>query len=478
MRMRFPFRKEPDPFAPAAFGDETPVLETIRRRPWWQWALLGVVGVVAALSAFGAYRYYSVQGAIQKDVPGVERREDELEPFNALLVGSDSRGDLTEEEQLDLGAAAVDGERADTIILAHIDPAENRVTMVQFPRDLYVPIAGGGEDKVNAALMGGPDDLVETVKDLTGLTIHQYVQVNIAGFRDLVDAVGGVELCITEPIPFDPQTGIEITADEVGMVHFDGDKALRFVRSRNFTTGDFARIQNQQKFVAAAINKITSSSTLLNPARLNRLAEVAGNNLKTDKHTTILGLRALAGRLRAFDPEHYEAYVVPNLGIGAINGASVVLPDEPAMDLLFEAVADNESPAAADGLPDIEPSSVEVAVYDTPANAGAAAGAAAQLTEATGTRLKEPVAIVTTGTTDARARTKTVVVWDPGRAETEAKAELVAAAIPGAVVREGELDDAVDVAVIVGTGEFVTKELVQLVPIELPEPGDPPAGCR
>ena len=476
--MRFPFRKEPDPFAPAAFGDEPPVVEKIKRRPWWQWALLVALLLVASTSAFAAYKYYNVQGKIQEDVPGIEERQDELEPFNALLIGSDSRGDLTEEEQLELGADAVDGERADTIILAHIDPAENRVTMVQFPRDLYVPIAGGGEDKVNAALLGGPDDLVKTIKELTGLTINQYVQVNIAGFRDLVDALGGVELCITEEIPFDPQTGIEITEEELGMVKFDGDRALRFVRSRNFTTGDFARIQNQQKFVAAAINKITSSSTLLNPGRLNKLAEVAGENLKTDKHTTILGLRGLATRLRAFDPEHYEAYIVPNLGIGAIDGASVVLPDEPAMDLLFDAVADNESPAEADGVPDIEPSTVQVGVYDTAANVGAASGAAAALTEATGTRLKEPVSIAATGTTEAPARPKTKVMWDPDRPGAEAKAELVAAAIPGAIVRKGGLEDGLDVAVIVGTDEFVTEELVQLTPIELPEPGDPPAACR
>lgn len=476
--MRFPFRKEPDPFAPAAFGDEPPVVEKLKRRPWWQWAVLGVLLLITAASGFAAYKYYRVQGKIQEEVPGVEKRQEELDPFNALLVGSDSRGDLTEEEQLELGAAAVAGERADTIILAHIDPAENRVTMVQFPRDLYVPIAGGGEDKINAALMGGPDDLVKTIKELTGLTINQYVQVNIAGFRDLVDALGGVEVCITEPIPFDPQTGIEIPPEEVGMVNFDGDRALRFVRSRNFTTGDFARIQNQQKFVAAAINKITSSSTLLNPGRLNRLAEVAGDNLKTDKHTTILGLRGLAQRLRSFDPEHYEAYVVPNLGIGSINGASVVLPDEPAMDLLFGAIGDNESPADADGVPGIEPSSVQVAVYDTAANAGAASGAAAALTEATGTRLKAPVSIVTTGTTEAPARAKSVVIWDPDRTGAEAKAELVAAAIPGAKIRKGQLEDGLDVAVIVGTDEFVTKELIQLTPIELPEPGDPPAVCR
>ncbi|HJR46471.1 MAG TPA: LCP family protein [Actinomycetota bacterium] len=476
--MRNPFKRDPDPFAASRFDG---MVKGVRvRQPkhrWWYWAALGFVGLLLVLVAYGVYKYNETMGDIQRNIRGVQPQEDELEPFNALLVGSDSRGDLTEEEQLALGAEAVAGERADTIILAHIDPGENRVTMVQFPRDLYVPIAGGGENKINAALEGGPKQLVETITDLTGLEINQYVQVNIAGFRDLVDALGGVELCITEPVPFDPQTGIEITEDELGMVRFDGDRALRFVRSRNFTTGDFARIQNQQKFVAAAINKVTSSSTLLSPTRLNKLADVAGDNLKTDDHTTLFGLRKLAGRLRAFDPEHYEAYVVPNLGIAAVDGASVVLPDEEAMRVLFEAVGDNESPAEADGVPGVEPSTVNVGVYNGSFAEGAAEGAAAALVEATDIGLG-PVEIVETANANRFNYRKTFILYDPDKPETEAMAQLVAAAVPDAVVQEGKVRPGTDIAVIVGKGQFRTEPIVQIVPIQLPKPTEPPAVCR
>lgn len=476
--MRNPFRREPDPFAATRYdGMIKGVRVRERKHPWWHWALLGFVTLVLLLVGYGVYKYNETMGDIQRDIPGVKEREDELEPFNALLVGSDSRGDLTEEEQLALGADAVEGERADTIILAHIDPAENRVTMIQFPRDLYVPIAGAGEGKINAALTNGPKQLVKTITDLTGLEINQYVQVNIAGFRDLVDALGGVEICITEPIPFDPQTGIEVTEEELGMVKFDGDRALRFVRSRNFTTGDFARIQNQQKFVAAAINKVTSSSTLLSPTRLNKLADVAGDNLKTDDQTSLFGLRRLAGRLRAFDPEHYEAYVVPNLGIAAIDGASVVLPDEEAMKVLFEAVADNESPAQADGVPGVEPSTIKVGVYNGSFIEGAAEQAAAALVEATDIGLG-PVDVVETANADRFDYKKPVVLYDPDKPETEAMAGLVAAAIPGAEIEKGKVRAGTDVAVIVGKREFRTKKIVQLVPIQLPKPGEPPAICR
>jgi LCP family protein required for cell wall assembly len=476
--MKNPLKRHPDPFAASRYEGMVRGFRTRKRKhPSWHWAVLGVLLLVIGVAGFGTYKYYSTQGKVQVDVPSVVKTKDELDPFNALLIGSDSRGDLTEEQQLDLGAAAVEGERADTIILAHIDPAENRVTMVQFPRDLFVPIPERGEDRINSALEEGPDHLVRTIKELTGLEVNQYVQVNIAGFRDLIDALGGVELCITEPIPFDPKTGIEVTEDEVGIVKFDGDRALRFVRSRNFPTGDFARIQNQQRFVAAAINKITSSSTLLRPGRLLELADVAGENLKTDKNTTILGLRKLAQRLKAFDPEHYEAYVVPNLGIGNVNGASVVLPNYDAMEILFDAVADNESPADADGVPGIEPSTIHVGVYNGSFVEGAAEAASSALVEATDIG-QGPVVIEETANADRTTYRKTVIVHDPDKPETEKMAELLAAAVPGAEIRTGDTKSNVDVAVIVGKQEFQTKKIVQLVPIQLPKPTEPPAVCR
>ena len=476
--MRLPFRKEPDPFAAGRYDG---VVKGARFREhkhhWWFWALLGTFVLLVAVGVYGAWKFVSTQNEIRQEIGEVDPVKNELEPFNALLVGSDSRAGLTEEEQLDLGAAAVEGERADTIILAHIDPEDQSVTMVQFPRDLYVPIAGGGEDKINAALMNGPGQLVRTFETLTGLPVNQYVQVNIAGFRDMVDAIGGVKLCITEPISFDPQTGIQITEDELGMVEFDGERALRFVRSRNFPSGDFDRIQNQQRFVAAAINKITSTSTLTNPTRLNKLADVAGENVKTDNNTSILGLKRLAERLRSFDPERYEAYLVPNLGIGNINGASVVLPDEEAMKVMFDAIAKNQSPADADGVPGIEPSTIKVGVYNGTFTEGAADAAAAALVEATDIG-QGPVDVVETGNADRSNYRRTVITYSTEKPETEAMAELVAAAIPGARIREAETDPDVDVAVVVGKRRFRTKQIVQLMPIQLPKPSEPPAICR
>jgi LCP family protein required for cell wall assembly len=473
-----PFKKSSDPFSATRWeGTVRGYAERKRRRMhmrrWWQWGLLALLLVVAGVAGWATWLYYHTQGKIQTEIQGVQGKEDELDPFNALIVGSDSRRGLTEKEQAELAARPLPGQRADTLILAHVDPRADFITMVQFPRDLYVPVGGGREDKINSALETGAGTVVRTIRELTGLQINQYVQVNIAGFRDLVNAIGGVELCITEPIPFDRQTGIEITREELGMVEFDGDRAIRFVRSRHFATGDFERIRNQQRFLASAIDKVTSISTFLNPSRITRLARVAGDNLETDQNTTINGLRELAQDMRSFDPEHYEAYIAPNLGVATVGGASVVLPDERAMKLLFDAVARNESPAKADEVPDIEPSTIRVGVYNGTFKAGAAARAAAKLKEAT-TTSSGPVNVVDVANANRLRYRRTVVRY---AGEARAMAELVAAAIPGAEVTEAATDDDVDVEVIVGR-RFSTQKIVQVVPIPIPEPSATPRICR
>ena len=439
-------------------------------RHWWQWAILAALVAFSVVGGYAVWLYYETQGDVQRELPGI-KPADEAEPFNILLVGSDSREGLTEAEQLDLGANAVGGERADTLILAHIDPADDHVIMVQFPRDLWVPVAGLGDNKINAALEGGPNRLIETVKNLAGLDVNKYLQVNIAGFRDLVDAIGGVDICIAEPIPFDPQTGIEVTSDEVGMVHFDGDRAIRFVRSRNFETGDFERIQNQQKFVAAALNKVTSTSTLLNPGRIVELADIAGKNLKTDQHTTLNGIKKVLDQLKGFEPERFEAYIVPNHGIGNVDGISTVEYDPVTAQVLFDAISENKSPAEADGVADIEPSTIRVGVYNGTGIDGTAATAAARLEEATDVGAG-PLNIVEIADAPNSRYKETVIEY---RADARNMAELVASAIPGAELEEAKVGGGLDVEIMVGR-RFETKQLVSIIPI--PKPGEVPDVCK
>jgi LCP family protein required for cell wall assembly len=450
----------------------------------WQWILLAVFVLLGVIAGYLAYYYYTLQGDVQKEVGNVapaDRRED---PFNVLLVGSDSREGLTEKQKLELGAGDVEGggdaERADTLILAHIDPETSKVTMVQFPRDLWVPV-GKRNDKINAALMGGPERIVETVENLTGLAINHYVQVNIVGFRDLIEAIGGVEVCVPEPIPFDEQTGLQVTEEEVGMVQFGGDDALRFVRSRNFASGDFERIQNQQKFIAAALDKVLSSSTILQPGRVNALADVARNNVDIDQNTTLKGLAEIGSKLRNFDPDTYEAYTAPNLGTGfkTVGGdeISVVVGDFDTMEVMFEAIAANESPAQADGVPSISPQTIRVGVYNGVGLERAVAGPARDKLEAATTVGGEHVQVVEVANAKNFRFRGTTIVANSKEPEAERMAELVAAAIPGAEVEVGKTKPGVDVAVIVGRGRFRTEKVTQILPIPIPKPGDLPEVC-
>lgn len=465
------------------------VFRSVRKRPRrlrlphlrrWQAAVLAVVLLVGGTGGWAVYYYFNTQGVIQD--PGIEDVAPEDapgQPFNVLLVGSDSRAGLSEQEQLELGAGTqgVAGERADTLIVVHVDPATNEVIMVQFPRDYVAEIPGHGRAKINAALTYGRTALVRTVEELTGIDINHYLQVDIRGFRDLVDAIGGVDVCIPEPIPFDSQTGLEVTPEQVGMVHFSGDDALRFVRARKvFASGDFARIQNQQKFLAAAIDKVLSLGTLFDPVRVRRLISVARNHLRIDRHTTIAGAVRIAGRFGDFDPDRYEAYTAPNLGTATDETlGSVVVPDPETLQVMFRAIADNRSPAEADGVPDIDPAAVRVGVYNGTGEEGAAQRASAALQDA----LRGPQGTIEVAE-QANARRfgheDTIVRYNRAEPEAQQMAELVAAALPGAVVEAGRTAEGVDVAVVVGE-RFETRRVVQIVPLPLPKPGALPEVC-
>jgi LCP family protein required for cell wall assembly len=435
-----------------------------------------IVVLLAGGAAWAAYLWFTLEDDIQKDVPDVSPIEND-EPFNVLLVGSDSRAGLTEAEQLDLGAEEVGGERADTLIIARIDPETEHVIMVQFPRDLWVKSASGTEMKINETLDVGRANLVQTVEQVTDLDINNYAKVNIAGFRDVVDAIGGVEICIPDPIPFDDNTGIEVTEEETGMVEFDGDRAIRFVRSRNFASGDFERIQNQQKFLAAAIDKITSPLTFLKLGTLLDLRTIAGDNVEIDSNTHLSELYDILKKFRAFNPDNYEAYTVPNLGPGeSPTGASIVQPNPSGMKVMFEAIADNESPAEADGVPDIHPSEVEVGVYNGTGITGEADSAATALEQETKT---EGGSVEVTIITDAKRQDykRTVIVYDEDDPESREKAEVVAGAIQNPDFRPGNTAAGVDVEVIVGKN-FKTQPFVQLTPLPIPKPTELPEECQ
>ena len=212
---------------------------------------------------------------------------------------------------------------------------------------------------------------------------------------------------------------------------------------------------------------------MLNPGRFLKLADIAGKNLQTDQHTTLNGMRELMQRFRGFTPERFEAYIVPNHGIGNVDGISTVEYDPETANILFEAIADNESPADAEGVTNIAPSTVRVGVYNGSGIDGAAGEAAEALQVATDVG-EGPVQIIEV--TDARRSDykNTVIEYE---ADAEKLADVLSDAIPNAELVEKSTPSGIDVEVIVGT-RFETRQLVSIVPIPIPAPGEVPDVCK
>ncbi len=227
---------------------------------------------------------------------------------NWLIVGSDSREGLSDEQVKALHLGKVGGQRTDTIILLH-RPASGAATLVSLPRDSYVPIPGHGRNKLNAAYaIGGPALLAQTVETVTGLRIDHYAAVGFGGFVGMTDAVGGVELCPKRRIR-DRKSGLNVAK---GCQEMDGPSALAYVRARYFDpTGDLGRVKRQQEFLGAVFDKAVSPATLVNPFRILSLGNAATTALTIDKDDGTLSLVRFAVTMRAVAGGEGKRITVP-----------------------------------------------------------------------------------------------------------------------------------------------------------------------
>ena len=156
----------------------------------------------------------------------------------------------------------IGGHRSDTVMLLHI-PSSGQSVLVSLPRDSYVNIPGFGMNKLNAAYsFGGPKLLAKTVQNATGLRIDHYMGIGFGGLVNVVNAVGGVRMCIPQNLD-DPASGLHL---KKGCQNLNGAQALGFVRTRHlFATQDLQREQDQRVFIKALLSKMTSPGTLVNP---------------------------------------------------------------------------------------------------------------------------------------------------------------------------------------------------------------------
>lgn len=269
------------------------------------------------------------------DYPG---RPADTPGTNWLVVGSDSREGLDAEDRRRLRTGHAAGRRTDSMMLLHF--GDGGTTLVSLPRDSYVPIPGHGSNKLNAAYaFGGPKLLVRTVEQATGIRIDHYAEIGLGGFVGVVDAVGGVEMCIKEPLR-DPKAGLNLRP---GCQTLDGAEALGFVRTRKFADGDLERVRNQRKFFAALMDKATSPGVLLNPFRSIPLALNSASNFTVDEGDHLVDLVRMMWAMRGLSGGDGLTTTVPVGGFGSSPGVgSYVRWDKAKSEALFKALREDE----------------------------------------------------------------------------------------------------------------------------------------
>lgn len=341
---------------------------------------LGVLVTLACVGAAGAVGYvYARVSAIERfsELEESVIEAASTEPQNIMIVGSDSREHLAEGSTAGEGVA---DERADTIIVARVEPASDQIELLSFPRDLYVDIAGSsGRDRINAAYGEGRRVLIDTIRQNFGIEINHYIEVDFTGFQRLVDAIGGV------PVELDTEyRDRESFLPEIGpgCVTLDGLAALAFARARSLEyrdedgdwqtdgTGDLGRITRQQLLVQLALGQVQRLG-IGDALTLNNLLDVAVDSVGVDPGFSIDEMRALAARFSNFDPRQIETVPLPTVPVTTAAGADVLelveAEAQPVLDV-FRGV-----PAGT-----LSPSQVAVAVQ----NGSGVEGQAADVTDA------------------------------------------------------------------------------------------------
>jgi polyisoprenyl-teichoic acid--peptidoglycan teichoic acid transferase len=289
-----------------------------RRRIAAALAALVVLGLLGAAGGWGytAFRFNQISSV---HVPGLGKPSSDGS-VNLLVVGSDTRQGL---RQGGFGDAA--GQRSDVIILVHLVPAARHAAVLSIPRDLYVPVAGtGGSAKINSAFNRGPGQLVQTIQQSLGVPIQHYLLVNFDGFREVVDALGGVAMYFPRPVRDDNNGHNEsgLAVGEAGCRRLDGDQALALARSRYFQYQDKAgrwhgdpgtdlgRIRRQQTMLRALAAKAVGRN-LANPIRANALVGSVVRSLTKDDQLSIRRAATLARQFRSFDPARLTTITLP-----------------------------------------------------------------------------------------------------------------------------------------------------------------------
>lgn len=318
-----------------------------RARPRWGRRLIVGFLVLANIAVLAAYwQLRSVQATYRDAVrtvgglggiltPGTPEPTD---PVTFLVIGSDSRANLDDLS----GFGDFEGQRADVIMLVRVEPADDTAAILSLPRDLYVEIPGEGKGKINGAYaLGGAPLMVDTVRQVTGVDINHYVEVDFVGFQSIVDEVGGIRIDFPYPAR-DVKSGLDVDA---GSQLLTGSEALAYARSRSYQelrdgewvyvdADDIGRTRRQQQVVFAVLSAAAKPSTLVDASSI--VGSFAQHLTVDEGLADGSTLVPLVFAMRGLTPEKIEAATLPTTS-DTRGGASVQLRKDPEAGLMLDA---------------------------------------------------------------------------------------------------------------------------------------------
>lgn len=335
-----------------------------------RWAVLLLVGAIGTVSIVGWYGWQlnakldNIKRADDSSLDKGDRPKDRgpKGALNILLMGADNPA--PEEDKPTIAELLADGDwnpgayRSDTMMVLHIPADRKSAYFVSVPRDSYVPIydaegVEGSPNKVNAAFsFDGPFGTWRTVENLSGLRLDHMAIIDFEGFKDLTEAIGGVDVYLPEEVE---DTKQHITWPQ-GWNHIEGDKALKYVRQRyGLDEGDFDRVNRQQNFLRAVMTKVIDAKTIGDPTKFPETLEAITSNLTVDEGWSNGDIRSLALGLRHLDPDQVRFVTLPLGSYDDVDGVgSVVRIDEQRSAELWQAIADDSLETYLKKYPDDE----------------------------------------------------------------------------------------------------------------------------
>ena len=322
---------------PPSPGDASP---PVTRRPRWRRRVVlgtGVVAIAALVASLFGFGYAEFRlGQIHRVSVASLQGKGAGGAQTILVVGSDSRSGNRGADATHFGsAAAVAGQRSDTIILVRLDSRTRTAALMSVPRDLWVTIPGTStKQRINTTFDRSPDLLVRAVQDTLGIPIDHFVEVDFQSFRQVVDAVGGVKVYFPTPAR-DTYSGLNITTP--GCYGMSGDMALSFVRARHYQyalrgrwvsepESDLARIRRQQLFIRKVLTSVKATGPLDLP-RIDRIVGGVAKNLTVDTRFSQTNMLGLARTFRGLTPDQMPSITLPTTP-AVISGNDVLVVNE------------------------------------------------------------------------------------------------------------------------------------------------------